>query len=120
VGRQRNKYGNRRTVVDGIAFDSRAEANRYRELKLLERAGEITTLELQPRFTLMEGARVNGRKIRSITYTADFRYRDGDTMVIEDVKGTETAVFRLKARLLKLAFADKFNSGAWEFRVVRA
>ena len=94
-----SKYLNRKTVVDGVTFDSAAEARRYGELKLLERAGQITGLELQPSFRLV----VNNCLI--CTYKADFRYVT-DTphvrglVVVEDVKGMKTPVYRLKKKLM--------------------
>lgn len=93
---KRSKYGNRKTEVDGIRFDSSAEAKRYGELKLLEAQGAIVELQLQPRFPLM----VNGEKVG--TYSADFQYRDSNgRLVVEDVKGMPTTVYRLKKRLMK-------------------
>lgn len=98
----RPKYGNRKTVVDGITFASAKEAKRYGELKLLERAGEIADLKLQPRFPLV----VNGATV--CTYVGDFSYHDtfqGAVMaqqVVEDVKSEATrkiATYRLKAKL---------------------
>lgn len=94
-----NKYGAIRTEVDGHKFDSRAEARRYGELVLMQRAGEISDLELQPSYDLV----VNGRKVAR--YVADFRYRTvpGGQTIIEDVKGgkaTRTPIYRLKARLM--------------------
>lgn len=92
----KSKYGNRKTEVDGIRFDSVAEAKRYGELQLLVAAGEINELVLQPRFPLM----VNGEKVG--TYSADFQYRDRDgRLLVEDVKGMPTTVYRLKKRLMK-------------------
>lgn len=94
-----SKYGNRRTVVDNISFASAKEARRYAELKLLERAGEITDLRLQPRFPL----KVNDALVT--TYVADFAYRHtfhGAIMaqeIIEDAKGFRTDVFIIKSRL---------------------
>ena len=91
------KYGNVPTVVDGIRFDSKAEANRYSELRLLERAGTISDLECQPRYVLGTGK-------RPPVYVADFRYHEGGRLIIEDVKGgkaTQTAVFKLKAKLFR-------------------
>jgi hypothetical protein len=91
----RNKYGNRRTEVDGISFASAKEARRYSELKLLERAGKIKGLHLQPRFPL----RVN--EVTVTTYVADFIFdRDGET-VVEDVKGVRTPTYKLKKKLMK-------------------
>jgi len=94
----RNKYGNKKTVVDNIVFDSMKEAARYGELKLLEKAGKIDLLELQPKFRL----EVNGEKI--CTYIADFQYDDDGHTVVEDVKGVKTAIYRLKKKLVKAIF----------------
>ncbi|CAB4180346.1 Protein of unknown function DUF1064 [uncultured Caudovirales phage] len=91
------KYSNERTLVGGIMFASKAEAARYSELLLLERAGAISGIECHPRFALV----VNGCKIA--TYVADFRYLDKRTglAVVEDVKGVQTAVFKLKYKLVR-------------------
>lgn len=94
-----NKHRNIKTVVDEIKFDSKKEARRYCELKLLERAGEIENLELQVRFDLM----VNGQKV--CAYIADFRYFENGAEIIEDVKGMKKgsayAIFRLKKKLMR-------------------
>jgi hypothetical protein len=97
-----NKYSARKTTVDGIEFDSDAEARRYRELCLLERAGEITDLEMQVPYELQPRHKAGRRVIRPITYIADFRYTDTRTgeVVVEDVKGVETEVFRIKAKMM--------------------
>ncbi|CAB4130397.1 Protein of unknown function DUF1064 [uncultured Caudovirales phage] len=91
------KFSNIKTIVDGIRFDSRAEARQYGVLKMREKIGEILDLELQPSYDLI----VNGQKVCS--YRADFRYRTtaGD-VIVEDVKsaGTMTPVFRLKKKLM--------------------
>ena len=50
--RRQDKYGNRKVTIDGITFDSKREMKRYCELKLLEKAGEISGLELQPEFDI--------------------------------------------------------------------
>lgn len=90
------KYHARRTEVDGIEFDSKAEANRYSELKLLQRSGEIKDLEIQVKFPLV----VNDIKIA--TYIADFVYRDCATnaVVVEDSKGFRTRDYRIKKKLM--------------------
>jgi hypothetical protein len=90
-----SKYRNRKTVVDGIVFASAKEARRYGELLLLQRAGEISDLWLQPRFPLV----VNGIKI--CTYVADFAFKDKGVKVVEDSKGVETPVFKIKRKLMK-------------------
>jgi len=92
---KKSKYGNVKTKVDDILFDSKKEANRYCQLKLLARAGTISELELQPRFDLV----VNGFKI--CTYIADFRYIKDNKIIIEDVKGVQTQEFKLKKKLMK-------------------
>ncbi len=69
-----NKYRNKKVIVDGEEFDSKKEGNRYKELKLLLKAGKISNLELQPRFLLQDGFKKNGRTFRKIEYIADFKY----------------------------------------------
>jgi CRISPR/Cas system CSM-associated protein Csm4 (group 5 of RAMP superfamily) len=100
-GKRTNKYGARKTEVDGIVFDSQREANRYCELKRLGAAGEIADLELQPRFPLvMEGGKSAGE------YIADFRYRVVATgrVVVEDAKGYRTALYRHKKRAVEAQY----------------
>ena len=72
-----SKYNNKKAQVDMYVFDSIAESRRYKELALLERAGEIKDLQLQPRFLLQEGFRKNGKTYRKIEYIADFMYCQG-------------------------------------------
>jgi hypothetical protein len=101
----RSKYNAKRTDVDGIIFDSMAEARRYSNLKLLVRAGQITGLELQPQFPIV----VNGKKI--CVYKADFRYFDTilQETIIEDVKGMQTAVYRIKKKLTEALYGIKIT-----------
>jgi len=91
------KYHNQKTDVDGYTFDSKAEANRYCDLKLLQKAKRICDLELQPRFDLT----VNSVKIGF--YKADFAYTEVENgeRIVEDVKGVMTPVYRLKKKLVK-------------------
>lgn len=91
-----SKYKSIRTEVDGVWFDSKREAARYSELKMLMRSGIITALELQPEFPIV----INGYKI--CIYRADFKYkaREGWT-VIEDSKGMQTPVYKLKKKLVE-------------------
>ena len=72
-----NKYRNKKIQIDMYVFDSIAESKRYKELKLLERAGEISELELQPKFLLQEGFKKNGKTYRKVEYIADFMYCQG-------------------------------------------
>ena len=94
----RSKYGAVRTTIDGITFASKAEARRYAELLLLARAGEIRGLELQPRFELSVFGYGNDTRIGD--YVADFQYQRGPkgVLVIEDVKGVKTALYRWKKK----------------------
>ena len=69
-----SKYYNKKVQVDMYVFDSIAEGRRYKELKILEKAGEISELKLQPRFLLQESFRKNGKTYRKIEYIADFMY----------------------------------------------
>jgi hypothetical protein len=90
-----SKYGAQRTEIDGITFDSKAEAKRYADLRLLERGGQISDLKMQPEFPF----RLNGGLI--FTYRADFSYRQGVCLVIEDVKGFDTPVSKLKRKIIE-------------------
>ena len=96
-----NKYHARKTEVDGIVFDSKREAARYSELKLLQAAGEIRDLELQPEYELAVAGRVVGK------YIADFRYMDGGRVVVEDAKGVRTDVYRLKKKMVEAIYGIK-------------
>lgn len=106
-----NKYHNKKTVLDGIKFDSKKEANRYAELKLMKNAGEIWGLILQPRYTIIEGFEYKGKKIRKSEYVADFAYYEkGQEYVIEDVKSDFTRkdpTYRLKKKLLLARIATE-------------
>ena len=93
-----NKYHAQKTEVDGIWFASKKEANRYIELRLLERAGEISDLKLQPRFPIV----MNGIKV--CTYIADFQYIDKGKVVTEDVKGVKTPTYKIKKKLVKAVY----------------
>jgi hypothetical protein len=91
-----NKYGARKTEVDGIKFHSAKEAKRYTELQVLSRAGLVKGLILQPRFPIV----INGVKV--CTYVADFEFIDETgARVIEDVKGMKTDVYTLKNKLMR-------------------
>ena len=92
------KYRAVPTKVDGIRFASKKEARRYAELKLLQKAGHITDLKLQPKIRCMTA----GTHI--CDYVADFFYYDrrkeGGRMVYEDAKGYKTPVYKLKKKLV--------------------
>lgn len=95
-----SKYSAIKTEVDGYLFASRREAARYSELKILEKAGEISDLELQPQYPCV----VNGKLI--CKYIADFRYTSNKrgNVVIEDAKGFKTPVYRLKKKMVEAIY----------------
>ncbi|EGT4056865.1 DUF1064 domain-containing protein [Clostridioides difficile] len=114
--RRYSKYNAKKTVVDGIEFDSIREADRYCELKLLEKAKEIRNLELQPRFLLQDKFKdKQGNTHKKIEYVADFMYIDkcGKT-IVEDVKGVLTDVYKLKKKLFLKIYDDQY-----EFKEIR-
>lgn len=85
------KYHNERAERNGIKFDSRKEARRYDELMVMLRARIISDLRLQPQFTLQESYITEaGERIRAVRYTADFSYKFGGKLVVEDVKSKPT------------------------------
>ena len=102
-----SKYKNKKTVVDGIEFDSQKEANYYAKLKLLQRAGEVKEIELQPEFELLPRFKKNGKTYRPIKYIADFKvtYSDGRVEIV-DVKGHKTEVFRLKEKMFEYQYPE--------------
>jgi len=93
-------------VINGITFDSKKEAKRYTELKILESAKLISHLELQPEYLLIERTMINGKNHRAIIYKADFKYYDNEKnkLIVEDVKGYKTDVYALKKRLMKAKY----------------
>ncbi|SKA30093.1 Protein of unknown function [Chitinophaga eiseniae] len=94
---KKSKYGNNRTEVDGIWFDSAKEAARYSTLRLMERAGLIRDLRRQVAFELNDGG------THSLKYIADFVYIDCTTslQVVEDAKGFRTQEYLKRRRLMK-------------------
>lgn len=95
------KYGNKKVIVDGLKFDSRKEARRYSELKLLERAGQITDLKTQQKFELLPSQKINGKVAeRPLNYIADFVYKENGKTVVEDTKGFKTKEYIIKRKLM--------------------
>ena len=91
------KYNNTKIRVDGRLFDSKAEAARWQELQMLERAGEITELERQVEYELIPKQKGE----RAVKYIADFRYVDHEgKTVVEDTKGVKTPVWIIKRKLM--------------------
>lgn len=124
--KQQTKYYNKKVVIDGIEFDSQKEGQRYKELRLMQRAGKINQLRLQVPFELIPNQyetvtvqlktktkQVQKLVERKVEYVADFVYNDlekGET-VVEDVKGYRLggayAVFQIKRKLMLQVYGIK-------------
>lgn len=123
-----NKYGNKKVVIDGEVFDSKREAKRYQELKLLEQCGAIHNLRRQVVYELIptqreestrvyqkgrkKGQPIEGKVIeKAVTYIADFVYVDNATgkLVIEDSKGFHTKDYILKRKMLLYFYGIKIQ-----------
>lgn len=111
----RNKYHSRKITIDGRTFDSKKEYRRYRELALLEKAGQITGLKLQVPFELIpaqyetferygkRGQRLqDGQRCieKAVLYRADFVYTEDGKTVVEDTKGFKTKDYIIKRKLM--------------------
>lgn len=105
-----NKYNNRKVEYDGYKFDSIKEMNRYKQLRLLERAGLIKDLKFHTRFELQPSFKVNNKTIRKIEYESDFDYiTKNNVHIVEDVKSTATAndkTYILKKKMLQYKYRD--------------
>ena len=101
-----SKYGARKAYLDGIMFDSIKEAQRYKELRLLELAGDIKELQCQVKYVLIPAQRIGGKVAeRECAYIADFVYYETDreggwVKVVEDVKGYHTKEYIIKRKLM--------------------
>lgn len=100
-----NKYGNRKTELDGRTFDSRKEATRYAELQLMQRAGLISDLQTQVPFEVVPSQKRNGKTVeRPVKYVADFVYTENGETVVEDAKGMKTKEYIIKRKLMLYEF----------------
>lgn len=102
----RAKYGNKKTLCNGILFDSGHEADRYLELKALQELGHIRDLELQPKYGIFACEMATGRGIEVASFKADFRYFDidADRARVEDTKSDATkgeTAYRLRKKLVE-------------------
>ncbi len=100
------KYHARRSVVDGLSFDSQAEAMRYCQLKLMQEAGAIQGLTTHPRYLLQDKFSYRGKVERAIFYEADFAYTENGASVIEDTKGVKTEAYKIKRKLFLKAYPE--------------
>lgn len=111
------KYNNKKIEVDGMTFDSKKEANRYKELSLMQKAGEITGLQTQVRYVLIPSQREVSEEVytrgenkgkykpgklleRECTYVADFVYYKDGKVIVEDTKGFRTKEYIIKRKLM--------------------
>lgn len=101
-----SKYGNKKTVIDGITFDSKKESERYLMLKDMLKNKEIEDLQLQPKFLLQDSFKYNGKTEKKIYYIADFSYKREGKLVVEDVKGKKTDVYKIKRKLFLYKYTD--------------
>lgn len=126
---KQNKYGNKKVEYDGITFDSKKEAIRWAELKLLERSGHISDLHRQEKFVLIPsqyervetgeyyktGASKGLPKTKevcvekAVVYVADFVYTENGKMVVEDTKGFKTKEYVIKRKLMLKNFGIKIR-----------
>lgn len=111
-----SKYNAKKVTEDGITFDSRMEHARYRQLMVLAAGGVIYDLTVHPTFELEAKTTVNGKKLRAIKHEADFSYYvegQAQTLIVEDCKGVETAIWRLKYNLFQRRYPHI------EYRVIK-
>jgi len=103
--KKRSKYGNIKTVVDGVKLDSGREAKRWIHLQLLQKAGQIDDLERQVRFNFhINGKPVMMKNGQCARYTADFTYTENGKQIAEDVKGVVTEAYALRRAFMKAIF----------------
>lgn len=118
------KYHSRKTLYDGIVFDSKKEAQRYAELKMLERGKVISELTLQPEFELIpaqyeyyERYSKNGKRLKdgrrciekNCVYKADFAYTQDGKRIVEDVKGVRTKDYIIKRKLFRHLYSKEYE-----------
>ena len=106
----KSKYGNKKVKIDGLTFDSKAEALYYSKLKKMHERGEILFFRTQPRYRLLDGFEKDGKRHRPIDYIADFEvhHLDGSIEVI-DIKGYKTDVFRIKEKMFNKKYPHKLT-----------
>lgn len=99
-----SKYNNKKITLDGKTFDSKKEAERYKVLKMLENANIISNLSRQVPFELIP----KQKDERAVKYIADFMYVETKTgkIIVEDVKGYRTDVYKIKRKLFKLRYPE--------------
>ena len=102
-----NKYNNKKIEYDGYKFDSKKEAEFYKKLKALQKAGKVKKIEVHPKFELQPSFKKNGKTYRAINYYADFLvYFSDGTTEIYDTKGKRTEVYKIKKKLFEYKYKD--------------
>lgn len=105
----KTKYRAQKIVIDGVKYDSKKEAARASELRMLEKAGMISDLRFQVPFVLQDGFRHNGKAELPIKYVADAVYVEKGKKIVEDTKSQITQknpVYRLKRKLLLFRYPE--------------
>lgn len=97
----KSKHGNQKITIDGQTFDSKREYNRYCQLKMMESKGLISKLERQVKYDLAPSVKINGKTKPALRYFADFVYLENGQKVVEDAKGHQTDVYKIKRHLMK-------------------
>lgn len=107
----KSKYNSRKIVRDGMKFDSLKEYRRWKELALLQQAGQISGLQRQVKFVLIPAqyeeipdpktGKIKRKCVeRECTYRADFVYLKDGEKVVEDSKGFRTPDYKIKKKLM--------------------
>ena len=112
-----SKYKNKKVEWQGIKFDSIKERDRYLILKDMERLGQIEDLKLQVKYELIPSYEINGRKVRNVSYIADFVYFKIHNkkniqikeLIVEDCKGFKTDIYKLKKKLFEYKYGVEIN-----------
>jgi len=112
--KKKPKYNNKKVIIDNITFHSTKEGKRYLDLKILLRVGKIFDLKLQPKFLLHDSFRYQGKTERKIHYIADFSYIENKKVIIEDVKGKKTEVYKIKRKMFLMKYV--IDNDLMEFR----
>ena len=103
-----NKYNAKKVKYDGHTFDSKKEFERYLILKSLSNKGLIKDLDVHPRFIVARSVKFGDKTLKPIKYEADFIYFDTtyNRMIVEDVKGFKTALYKLKRSLFIVQYPE--------------
>lgn len=110
---KQNKYKNQKTIIDGITFDSKAEAVYYYQLK----QQGITNFKMQETFVIHDAFSLNGKRYQAIKYKPDFTFYDGDQLVkVVDVKGKRTADFNIKAKMFASRYGIAITLAMYDYK----